>query len=240
MSESDLSGHLDEVARSTDRLLESVDRLTEADVRGPSLLPGWTRAHVLTHLARNADGLAELAAAARAGAAGEMYPGGAAARAAAIEAGAERGLGDLRLDLGESAERLLGAFVPDFPAAARESQQALLSGTPLRGWEIPLIRLQEVEIHHVDLDAGYTTLDWPEAFVTRTLDRCSAQVRPRGDVPVAHLSRTDGTGSWQVGPGDTTLSGPASELLAWLTGRSTGAGLSLDSGQDVPPAPRWS
>ena len=31
---------------------------SDADVRAPSLLPGWSRGHVLTHIARNADGIA--------------------------------------------------------------------------------------------------------------------------------------------------------------------------------------
>ena len=70
----DLQRALDEMAEATDRLLAGLDRLTERDVRGPSLLPGWTRAHVLTHLARNADGLAVLAHNARTGEDRPMYP----------------------------------------------------------------------------------------------------------------------------------------------------------------------
>ena len=34
---------------------------------GPSLLPGWSRGHVLTHLARNADGAVNLLTWARTG-----------------------------------------------------------------------------------------------------------------------------------------------------------------------------
>ena len=35
-----------------------IDGLTEDQARGLSRLPGWTRGHLLTHIARNADGLA--------------------------------------------------------------------------------------------------------------------------------------------------------------------------------------
>ena len=66
---------LDEMAAATDRLLRSVDGLTEEDLAGPSLLPGWTRAHVLTHVARNADGFVNLVHAARTGEDREMYAG---------------------------------------------------------------------------------------------------------------------------------------------------------------------
>ena len=98
---------------------------TTTAVRGPSLLPGWTRGHVLTHLARNADGDGQPGAAARTGDGRPMYPGGARGAGADIEAGAGRHLGDLRLDLAESAERLLAAFADDFPAEAQAREVAM-------------------------------------------------------------------------------------------------------------------
>jgi maleylpyruvate isomerase len=68
-----LRGDLDEMAASTDRLLATVDGLDDAALRAPSLLPGWTRAHVLTHIARNADGLVNLVTWARTGEETPMY-----------------------------------------------------------------------------------------------------------------------------------------------------------------------
>ena len=124
------------MAAATDRLLRSVDGLTEEDLPGPSLLPGWTRAHVLTHVARNADGLVNLVHAARTGEGREMYQGGQAGREAAIEAGLGRHLGDLRLDLSDSAERLLEAFA-DFPAEGLAREVTMTSGATAYGWEIP-------------------------------------------------------------------------------------------------------
>jgi maleylpyruvate isomerase len=56
-----------EVDRATDRLLATVSSLTGDDVAVPSLLPGWTRGHVLTHLARHADGGVNLLTWARTG-----------------------------------------------------------------------------------------------------------------------------------------------------------------------------
>ena len=49
--------HVDETADATARYLEALTTLSEPDVRAPSLLPGWSRGHVITHVARNADGL---------------------------------------------------------------------------------------------------------------------------------------------------------------------------------------
>ncbi|MFD0327451.1 maleylpyruvate isomerase N-terminal domain-containing protein [Streptacidiphilus monticola] len=45
-----------------------MERLTDSEVREPSLLPEWTRAHVLTHIARAADSRTRLLTAARTGA----------------------------------------------------------------------------------------------------------------------------------------------------------------------------
>lgn len=233
-----LAASLDELAATTDRLLETVDRLTDDDVRAPSGLPGWSRAHVLTHLARNADAIGNLAWSARTGEDRDMYPGGREARDAAIEAGAGRTQGDLRLDLNDAAERLLEEFA-DFPAEGLEREVRGGRDAGWFGWELPLIRIREVEIHHVDLLAGYTPTDWSDAFVTRTLDQVAPATRARGDCPVSELRDDDGR-SWPVGQDGPVLQGDAAELLAWLTGRSTGASLSPQPPGEVPPAPRWS
>ncbi len=234
----DLQRSLDEMAEATDRLLSSVDRLSEADVRGPSLLPGWTRAHVLTHVARNADALGVLAHNARTGDDGPMYPGAPHQRELDIEAGSGRGLGDLRLDLADSADRLMASFA-DFSEVARGREVAMRSGATAYGWEIPRIRVREVEIHHVDLDAGYTPDDWSPDFAARTLDQISPFFRDNRDCPVGVLAATDGDGRWEVASSGPTLAGPRSALVGWLTGRTAGDGLVLDPPGELPRAPRW-
>ena len=225
------------MARATDRLLATVDGFSDADVRAPSGLPGWTRAHVLTHVARNADAVANLAHWARTGEERPMYAGGAAGRDAAIEEGAARHIGDLRLDIDESAERLLAAFT-GFSAEGLAREVEGMRGARFVGWELPQIRLREVEIHHLDLDAGYTSADWSPAFAARTLDTVAPAFLARGDCPVSALHDTEG-GVWQVGAAGPTLSGPTPELAAWLVGRSDGAALRPSPPGVVPTAPRW-
>src|SRR3954454_10575800 len=80
----------------------------DSDVAAPSLCDGWTRGHVLTHVARNADGIADTLAGALRGEIVERYPDGWAARNAAIDAGAARPFTELVGDVRESAERLDG------------------------------------------------------------------------------------------------------------------------------------
>ena len=230
---------LDEMAGSTDRLLQTVDGLDDPALREPSLLPGWTRGHVLTHLARNADGFVNLVLSARDGQPREMYAGGAAGRQAEIDAGADRHIGDVRMDLSDSAERLLEAFAGGFDPEARDREVTMNSGASAYGWEIPLLRVREVEIHHVDLDAGYSPDDWSPQFATRTLDQLSPFFRDARDCPVGTLVATDADGRWEVAADGPALTGPTTELVAWLTGRRDGSALSIDGAGVVPAAPRW-
>src|SRR5215469_10907773 len=87
---------------ATGRLLQTTARLSDAQARAPSLLPGWSRGHVLTHVARNADGLGNLLTWARTGVKTPQYPS-LAAREAEIEAGADRPVDELTEDLAASA-----------------------------------------------------------------------------------------------------------------------------------------
>src|SRR5258708_13796348 len=83
------SHSLDRLAAATDRLLATATALSDAQAREPSLLPGWSRGHVLTHIARNADGMVNLLHWARTGTQTPMYTS-AQSRAADIEAGPPR------------------------------------------------------------------------------------------------------------------------------------------------------
>lgn len=241
-SRRDFEAALDEAAESTDRLLATVDQMDDAALREPSLLAGWSRAHVLTHVARNADGLVNLVHWAVTGQETAMYAGGREGRDRDIAAGAARHIGDIRLDVNDSGERLLEAFA-EFPDEAFARDMRLSSGTPVTGRDLPLLRVREVEIHHVDLGLGYTPAHWRPAFVARTLDQLAPVFCRDKDCAVYELRATDTGGRWQVGtdaPPRRTLSGAQSALLAWLTGRSSGDGLDLDPAGPVPQAPVWS
>src|SRR5215467_9630210 len=105
---------LDRLAAANDRLLATTTGLSDARAREPSLLPGWTRGHVLTHIARNADGLRNLLIWARTGTETPMYAS-AESRSADIEAGAGRPAADLAADVRESAAAFASeaASMPD-------------------------------------------------------------------------------------------------------------------------------
>lgn len=229
---------LAELRDSTDRLLATVAGWDDAMVAGPSALPGWTRAHLLTHLARNADGMRNLAHWASTGVRTPMYTSW-DDRAAAIEAGSSRSADALRADLAASAAQL-DTEMAELDAAALERTVTLgREETLTPGWVLPLQRVREVEIHHVDLLAGYAPADWSERFTRRTLDQLSPRILDRGDSPVRVLEADDGT-AWQLAEAGPALRGPSTELLAWLLGRSAGTRLTLDRGGRLPSPPAWS
>ena len=81
------------------KLAEIAAGLTDEIVRRPSLLPGWTVGHVLTHLARNAEAMDRRIEAALRGEMIEQYEGGVEGRATAVEAGSRREAHELVADV---------------------------------------------------------------------------------------------------------------------------------------------
>ncbi|MCW3841742.1 maleylpyruvate isomerase family mycothiol-dependent enzyme [Micromonospora yasonensis] len=228
-----------EVEDATARLLRTVAAFGAADVAAPSRLPRWSRGHVLTHLARNADGFVNLLTAARTGEPIPMYAGP-QARAADIEAGAARSPADLFDDLLRSADRFTAA-VAAMPTEAWTATVATPRGPRLAAllvWG----RLREVEVHHVDLAAGYQPADWPEAFSHRLLHEVAADLSDRSPAP-AMMLRFAGSGRHELGIGDVTgaptISGSAPELAAWLIGRSAGEVLTVTPDGPLPTPPEW-
>ncbi len=137
---------------ATGRLLATVGGLTDAPMREPSLLPGWSRGHVLTHIARNADGLANLLRWARTGTETPMYASR-RARSSDIEAGAGRTAAELAADLRESAAGF-GAQATSLPDDSWTVQVRALNGPAFPAHGVLQRRWSEVEIHYVDLAAG--------------------------------------------------------------------------------------
>jgi maleylpyruvate isomerase len=224
------------IGGATAEVLETAGRFGEDEVRGASLLPGWSRGHVLTHLARNADGGRRLLVWARTGVETHEYAS-LEARAAEIEAGAGRGAAELLADLRESAER----FAAEYRRMPAEAWHRTVRWT--RGQQHPAARaadarLSEVLIHHVDLAAGYTSARWPAPFVRTMLARVVASLSTREQTPAVRLRATDTGAAHTLGTAPAaTVEGPAHALLAWLLGRSPGTALTLTGTPHLPTMP---
>ncbi len=225
------------VETSTDLLLVSVDTLTDAQVKAPTLLPGWTRAHLLTHLARAAESLGRLLDWASTGVEQPQYAS-MDARAAEIEAGARRTGPELAADIRRTAAEF-EAKVRSLPTAAWAVEVRPRTGEPATPSRLVWMRLRELEVHHADLDVGYTFADIPEALATQVIDDILGTLAARDGAPPVRLRATDTGLERELGEGGPLLTGGQSELLAWLSGRSPGAGLTVEGADEVPPAACW-
>jgi maleylpyruvate isomerase len=222
----------------TDLFLRTVDRLRDEELDAPSLLPGWSRRHVIAHVGYNARGLCRLLTWARTGVETPAYAS-AEARAEEIESGAALDPATLRELCADSAAEL-------------ERQWREL---PREAWDAPIVvhgrtaaasstiwrRTREVWLHAVDLDSDVSFADLPAGLVDDLLADVLGSWRERRaaeDVPDFVLVPDDRRSSrGPDAPGAIVLHGTAAALARWATGRG-GDGLRSAEGP-VPVAPRW-
>ncbi|AGL15644.1 mycothiol-dependent maleylpyruvate isomerase [Actinoplanes sp. N902-109] len=221
-----------DVDQATDRLLSTAEGLSPD---APSRLPGWTVGHVLTHVARNADAYTNLLTWARTGVETPAYATP-TQRAEDIEAGRTRPLADQLADLRAAHERFADAAA----AMSAEAWTFLLAPIGSSAAFVPWARLREVEVHHVDLGAGYTPEDWSDAFALRLLREIvntapagapALVLRPHGLDQAINLGDT--TGSTPV------IGGPTRSIAAWLAGRADGTDLTVAPDGELPVLPDW-
>ena len=217
-----------ELPSANRRLLDTVTQLPDEAVLRPSLLPGWTVGHVLSHLARNADALVNLCDWARTGVRKPMYVS-VEARTADIEEGAARSVPEQVADITAAEARLLERF-EDLPAEAWEAEVGWPSGTTRTADQIVTARLNELEVHHVDLGLGYTFDDVPAESRDVLLTYVTSRWPDDFDVV---LESSDSAWSSPARAGDARIvTGDSAALLSWALGRGTLSG-------DVPAAPPW-
>ncbi len=233
---------IERLANATGRLDTAVQEVLDrggADAfAAPSLLPGWTIGHVVTHLARNADGLQRVLVGATVGEQLQPYTSP-QARDDDIEQGARRGTDAIAIDFRTSAERL-AETISALPQPVWAATVDLGRGGPATADVIVATRLAEVELHHHDLgaDPGLQLLDDDQAAaLLAAILRSYARTRgvqgfvllPDGGKPITLGEVTDAVPS--------TVAGPALELVGWLSGRMDGASLRTSKG--LPQLPGW-
>jgi maleylpyruvate isomerase len=230
------------MVRATQQLLGGTMSVTDEAWAGPSRLPGWTRAHVATHLARQADGLARLVEGAASGVPQAMYASP-EARSADIEDGAGRTGLQLQTDLDTSAERLTEAFErldhtrpgADADASRWSSTVEMRGGLVAPARLLPLARLMEVEIHHVDLDIGYEIEHVEPEVAEWLMEWIGFRARVRDEFPRVELHADTGftTTVGRVGE-PLVVTGSAPALVGWLTNRLDPSAVSGTNGLRLP------
>lgn len=203
----------------------------------PSLCTGWTRGHVLAHLARNADALQRLVDWALTGVERPAYDS-LEDRNRDIDEGATRPLAEVQEDLARSSE----AFAVKARALVGATDLARVrtgsSGLTLPGDQVPWARLREVTLHHADLRAGFTVADAPTEVVAHALAEARAKLDAHPDSPPVTLVVSGSGEHWTLAGGGPEVHGTPAGLLAWLT-RGVTEGVAVSGGGRPSALPPW-
>lgn len=230
---------LDWQAAGEVRFEEEINSLAGEDFEKPSALEGWSRKHVLAHMARNADGLVNLLTWARTGIETPMYPDD-RARQNGIEKGAQEPVDFLLADVRAARSRYQEA-IDAMPVQAWESRVRTAQGRLVPAETVLWMRTREVWVHAVDLRVDMAFSDLPQSVAVALLDDASSALRARdGGVPVVLVADDDGH-VWELHDGNDGIEvrGSVSALAGYLLRGDRAHGLWVDEGGVVPPMPRW-
>jgi maleylpyruvate isomerase len=228
---------LAELHKAADALTAAVDRIPAGGDKAPSTLPGWSRGHLLAHIAGICDALARQVEHGRQGEKVELYDGGVDGRNRAIELAAGHSLEEHREDVAAAVQRALAAF----DALGEDEWQTRIAFRDGVIFDAGLALWRELVIHTADLDAGTGPEVWNRDFCSHLFDFLAARVPAETRLvlqPVALPPLTLGAGGSTV-----VVSGMITDIAAWLAGRQP----SLDSlrataagdGTDLPALLPW-
>lgn len=188
----------------------------DAELEGPSRLPGWTGRHLLSHVGHNARALSRLAHWARTGEPTPMYANP-ETRSREIAAGAVWPVKRLR-DFVEAEQQKLVEALDGFTDEMWHAEVVTAQGRAVPANIIPWLRARELWVHACDLpvpaDFGQMPADFLDALIADASTRRSTQGISRSALEV---------------------SGTAADIARWLTGR----GSTIHTGAPLPELPPW-
>lgn len=203
------------VGEGTELCRKAIAGLDEDSLAAPSRLTGWTRKHLVAHLAANAEAIGRLVAWARTGQEQRMYSSP-EQRNADIAAGAGLPGRELTAWFERSAGELAAAF-ESLPPRAWQAEVVTAQGRTVAASETPWMRSREVMVHAVDLGTGVTFADLPASFLDEL----------RHDIILKR-------GSDHV----PDVVGDDADVTAYLAGRPY-AGVRTPAGAPPPALPPW-
>lgn len=172
------AAEIDTCRTSHRRLVHALAPLSDDDFRSPSLLPGYSRAHVVSHLINKATAHVWILGGPSAGEVRQLHPYEYNPDATA-DAGARRSSSAFRSDLERAFEQLESAW--EALDDEQWGRQAIMTAGPRTMAEIVVHHLRNVEVHHVDLDVGYRPSDWLPQFVQGELAKRLRGLPERAD-----------------------------------------------------------
>jgi maleylpyruvate isomerase len=217
-----------------------LNELADADFDGPSLLPGWTRAHVAAHVGLNARAITHLTEWAATGVETPMYSTP-TEREDDIDFAATLPIQAIR-NLSAHAAVHLNVEWRDLSDDAWRHEIRTAQGRIMPVSETVWMRTRETWVHAVDLDNGASVAQFPPELLDLLLaDLIAVWRRKRAaDGPNIRLEPSDRTTSFVIDPESeaTVVTGTAADLVAWGIGRGPSRATTGDGG--VPQsAPVW-
>ncbi|MBT2548763.1 maleylpyruvate isomerase family mycothiol-dependent enzyme [Arthrobacter sp. ISL-65] len=241
-----LQEELLQARRGTAFFARKLNELSDGELDGGSLLPDWTRRHVVAHVGYNARAIARLVEWAATGVETPMYPS-VAVRDHEINFGATLSPIALRNLFDHSAVHLSVEW-RDLPDRDWANEVKTIQGRTVPASETVWMRTREVWIHAVDLGNGASFADIPAPVLERLLRDITSAWHTRGtDAGLAvRVTGTDLVFGDIAAEDPVTVGGPLAGVAAWAAGRTAEAGCSgvtaargADVLSDVPPAPKW-
>ncbi|MDJ0105507.1 maleylpyruvate isomerase family mycothiol-dependent enzyme [Rhodococcus erythropolis] len=225
------------LASETQSLLVSVDALWESDFNEQSRVSEWTKGQVVTHLARGADTFADRLA--HSCPSLDSAPRDGSANGWDSTVGGDRPGAVLIGDIVESIDRLSQILeqVSDKDWYHHEGSDD--QTIPLDRTRWLWLWLCEVTVHHVDLGSHFGEL--PFDLQATLLDYAVQLVQSRGDWPALAIRPTGIDKVLRIHPSHAAaveVAGTCADLLAWITGRDRGDGVSC-SVDPLPARPFW-
>lgn len=227
---------LEALHSSDQRVVRTVDSLTDQQWGEPSLLPGWTRSHVVGHLTLNAEGFSRALSGLQEGEPIAIYDSNAQRDADIADLGM-RSPSEVRDRFLSATGRLRRIMVSLTEEQWAATVNRLPEGPVWPAVQLLSARRLEVEVHHADLAVGYTHRDWPDDFTVRVLDQVAPNHAASPGSDDFAVRATDLNRTWRVGAEAPVVSGPVRELAWWLLGRGTGEELS--HGGTLPRIGAW-
>ena len=229
-----LAGDIGRMQRESGMVMATVTSLNDDELSTPTKCAGWTRAHVIAHLALDAEAMTNLATWA---ATGREHPDYASKeeRNAGIEAAAGQSAAELAGALARANDRLVAALEALKDGAQVPTLPTLLSGEA-NAFSLPARRTTELIVHHDDLD---TTWEWHEADPEAILDAievCVLRLQASPDSPGLQIVAGEGE-EWIVGDGSYRIEGYYEELLPFLARQQVEEGLQYEG--ELPKLPAW-
>lgn len=217
--------------RGTAFFARKLNELSDDELDGDSLLPGWTRRHVAAHIGYNARAIARLIEWAATGVEKPMYSSP-TARTQEIDFGATLSPIALR-NLTDHAAVHLSVEWRDLPDASWNNQVQTAQGRIVPASETVWMRTREVWLHAVDLNNGANVSDIPAPILQRLLTDIADAWKARGtDTGLIIAAEGSETRMGDVtNPDAVVVSGPLAAITAWASGRGTVLG--------APKAPSW-